>query len=120
MAREAKGFGLVAVAWAASLALAACNKMTNEECETLRVQAFEVINSAHVCADDADCSPTSWPGCAKPANGKDKGRIAELKDKFDKGKCVEEKGNCRDTPEIYCKQGLCVFRELPGQVNPNK
>lgn len=107
-------------ALAAALFLCACNKMSSEQCEALRVQAFEIVNAAHVCADDADCVPTTWPGCAKPVNGKNKGRIGELKDQFDKGKCVEEKASCRDTPEIYCKQGLCVFRELAGQTNPVK
>ncbi len=125
MRREAKGVLLVRgrwalAAWSASLAVAACNKMSTEECDGLRSQGFDIINTAHVCADDSDCAPTSWPGCAKPVNSKNKARIGELKDKFDKGKCVEEKATCRDTPEIYCKQGLCVFRELAGQVNPKK
>ena len=34
------------------------------------------------------------------------------------GKCVEPPKNCRKAPEVYCKQGLCVFREKAGQVNP--
>jgi hypothetical protein len=100
--------------WFLLVAVAACNKMEEAECQGLRAQAFEVINGAHVCADDADCVPTTWPGCSKPVNSKNLARVTELKDKFDKGKCVEEKGNCRDTPEVYCKQGLCTFREVAG------
>ncbi|MBM4374866.1 MAG: hypothetical protein FJ095_07260 [Deltaproteobacteria bacterium] len=96
------------------------NKLEDAQCEVLRGQAFEVINSAHVCADDADCVPTNWPGCAKPVSSKNKARVLEFKEKFDQGKCVEAKATCRDTPEIYCKQGLCVFRELAGQTNPTK
>lgn len=118
MRREANaiGMGLAALLFA----VGGCNKMEPTACEGLRGQAFEVVNAAHVCADDADCLPTTWPGCAKPVNSKNKGRVLELKETFDKGKCVEEKAVCRETPEIYCKQGLCVFRELAGQMNPAK
>lgn len=110
------------VGWALAFlgALGCGNKLDDAKCEVLRSEAFDIINAAHVCADDADCVPTSWPGCAKPVSSKNKTRVAELKEKFDQGKCVEAKANCRETPEIYCKQGLCVFRELAGQTNPTK
>jgi hypothetical protein len=97
-----------------------CNKLSDNECLTLRSQAFDVINSPHLCADDSECVPTTWPECPRPVNAKNKTKVSELKDKFDKGKCEEPKPSCRDTPEIYCKQGLCVYRELAGQTNPKK
>lgn len=107
--------------WTLALVVASgCNTADSKECESLRGQAFDIINTAHVCADDADCVPTSWPGCSKPVNSKNKARVVELKEKFDKGKCVEAEAKCRETPEIYCKQGLCVFRELAGQTNPTQ
>ncbi len=118
MRREAKAFGVgyVAVLFGAL----GCGKIAASECDGLRGQAFEVINTAHVCADDADCVPTTWPGCTKAVNSKNKTRVLELKEKFDLGKCVETKASCREAPEIYCKQGLCVFHELAGQTNPTK
>lgn len=96
------------------------NKLEEAQCGSLRGQAFEIINAAHICADDAECVPVDWPGCAKPVSSKNKTRVLELKEKYEQGKCVEAKATCRDTPEIYCKQGLCVFRELVGQTNPTK
>jgi len=114
--------GVVSVAgWLVAFVTAVgCNSVDKSQCESFRGEAFDIINTAHVCADDADCVPTNWPGCSKPVNSKNKARVLEIKDKFDKGKCVEDKATCRETPEIYCKQGLCVFRELAGQTNPAK
>ena len=31
---------------------------------------------------------------------------------FEKGKCEETKPECKTPPVVYCKQGLCVHREL--------
>ncbi len=109
------GLGLVLVATVAS----GCgSKLKVEECNALRGDGFEKLNAAHTCNDDSDCVPSEWPGCAKPTSAKDKARITELKTKFDAGKCEEPAAKCRETPEIYCKQGLCVFREQAGQTNP--
>jgi hypothetical protein len=86
-------------------------KLSTEECDKLREGGFEVVNEAHTCDSDADCTPTDWPGCSKPASRKNGDRIKQLKDKFTGGKCAEPQAQCRPIPEIYCKQGLCVFRE---------
>ena len=111
------------LAWALLAALAAGCKGGLDEtaCTDLRGQAFEVINKAHTCNSDADCRGTDWPGCSKPINGKHFAKVAVFKGKFVKGQCTEGKESCRDAPEIYCKQGLCVFRELAGGApNPKK
>ena len=88
-----------------------CSGLSTEECDKARSEAFDVVNEAHTCDSDADCTPTDWPGCSKPVSRKNADRIKQLKEKFTGGKCTEPKAECRPTPEIYCKQGLCVFRE---------
>ena len=111
------------MAWALLAGLAAGCKGGLDEaaCTDLRGQAFEIINKAHTCNSDADCRGTDWPGCAKPISNKNFTNVAEFKKKFAAGQCKESKEPCRDTPEIYCKQGLCVFREVAGgAANPKK
>ena len=111
---------------AAALALwvgSGCNKLSEDECAGLRTQAFDVINNddkkaPHTCNDDSECMPTEWPLCPKPVNNKNYERIAAIKKRFDDGSCKEPAKECRETPEVYCKQGLCVFREKPGGENP--
>jgi hypothetical protein len=99
--------------------LAGCeNKLSDEACMKLRGEAFEFINKAHTCNGDPDCAASQWPGCDKPVNKRNLSAVAASRKRFDDGKCSEPVKNCRKTPEIYCKQGLCVFREQPGQVNP--
>jgi hypothetical protein len=94
-----------------SSVLSGCN-LSDEECLKVRTEAFDVINESHVCGDDADCEPTRWPGCGKPVNTKNLARVDPMQDKFDKSGCKDDAQECRPTPEVYCKQGLCVFREL--------
>ena len=110
--RGVDAFGMVLCCMVVGAFVPGCgNKLASEECDKLRSDAFEVVNEAHTCDSDADCTPTDWPGCSKPASRKNGDRIKALKDKFVLGKCEEPKAACRPTPEIYCKQGLCVFRE---------
>ncbi len=87
-------------------------KMEPEECDKVRSEAFALLNKAHHCAADADCRQSAWPGCQKPINNKNFDVIKPMQEKFTQGKCEEPKGiECKDPPESYCKQGLCVHRE---------
>ncbi|HSO00856.1 MAG TPA: hypothetical protein VLS89_21340 [Candidatus Nanopelagicales bacterium] len=101
------------VALAALLfALAGCeNKMDPKECDTIRGEAFELLNKAHHCSTDADCRPSDWPGCEKPLSNANFDKIKPMAEKFKAGKCEEPKVDCKPSPEVYCKQGLCVNRE---------
>lgn len=102
--------------------LAGCSKLSEEECNALRGQAFEIINVQcdgclpHTCNDDTDCIGTTWPGCTKPVNKKNLDKIGALETKFNEGSCKEDEHSCPDAPEVYCKQGLCVFRHRPGEA----
>jgi hypothetical protein len=88
------------------------SRLKPEECDTLRGQAFEILNKAQPCASDADCQQSEWPGCEKPLSKKSADeQIAPLKAKFTEGKCEEKKVECRKPPPVYCKQGLCVHKE---------
>jgi hypothetical protein len=102
----------------AALVVMACNKLSDDECLGVRTEAFDIINQAHTCNDDTECEVSAWPGCGKPVSSKNQALITPIKEKFDKGSCKEPEGSCREPPEVYCKQGLCVFREKPGQENP--
>ncbi|MBI4703374.1 MAG: hypothetical protein HY744_19845 [Deltaproteobacteria bacterium] len=99
---------------AIGLVACGCGRLSPEECENLREQAFEIANGAHTCDSDADCFGSDWPACTKPASGKKLAKIDALAQRFKQGKCVEPPAQCRKPPEIYCKQGLCTFRELAG------
>ena len=81
---------------------------------------FEVINQAHTCNGDSDCTASEWPGCERPVSKRHKAMIDGKQKSFKEGNCSDEPKNCRKAPEVYCKQGLCVFREQPGQTNPVK
>ena len=87
------------------------NTMDPKECLQLRSDAFDVLNKAQHCNNDGDCRQSDWPGCAKPVSVESHGKIKPMKDSFQKGKCEEAKADCREPPEVYCKQGLCVHRE---------
>jgi hypothetical protein len=87
------------------------NSLDPNECLKLRVDAFELLNKAQHCNNDADCRQSDWPGCAKPMSMETHGKIQPMKASFTKGKCQEPKAECREPPEVYCKQGLCVHRE---------
>ena len=87
------------------------NTMEQKECLQLREDAFELVNKAQHCNDDASCRQSDWPGCAKPLSMATYDKIKPMKESFTKGKCQEAKADCREPPEVYCKQGLCVHRE---------
>lgn len=108
---------LAALAFAAGLvalplASGGCsNSLDPKECGKLREDAFELLNKAQHCNTDADCRQSDWPGCAKPLSMESHEKIKPMKEAFTKGKCEEAKSECREPPEVYCKQGLCVHRE---------
>jgi hypothetical protein len=107
---------MVVALWVA----AGCGK-SEEECLQVRGQAFELINSPHTCNDDTNCMFSVWPGCAKPVNKRNDATLAKLKEESDNGGCIDEASTCREPPDVYCKQGLCVFRERPGGTqNPTQ
>src|SRR5262249_10225827 len=87
------------------------NTLDKNECLKLRADAFELLNKAQHCNNDADCRQSDWPGCAKPLSQETYGKIRPMKESYTKGKCEEPKAECREPPEVYCKQGLCVHRE---------
>ena len=87
------------------------NSLDPKECLNLRADAFELLNKAQKCNNDADCRQSDWPGCAKPVSSESYGKIKPKKEAFTKGQCDETKASCREPPEVYCKQGLCVHRE---------
>jgi hypothetical protein len=90
---------------------ACSNSLEPKECLKLRVDAFDLLNKAQHCNNDADCRQSDWPGCAKPLSMASYDKIKPMKESFTKGKCEEAKVDCREAPEVYCKQGLCVHRE---------
>jgi hypothetical protein len=85
--------------------------MDPKECLTLREQSFDLLNKAQHCNNDTECRQSDWPGCAKPLSMATYDKIKPMKESFLKGKCAEAKTDCREPPEAYCKQGLCVHRE---------
>lgn len=90
-----------------------CDKALEEkECAKLRGQAFDLLNKAQPCATDNDCIQSEWPGCEKPSNQKTADAIRPMRAEFTAGQCVEPKQECRKPPQVYCKQGLCVHREV--------
>jgi hypothetical protein len=90
-----------------------CDKALEEkECAKLRGQAFDLLNKAQPCATDNDCMQSEWPGCEKPSNQKTADAIRPMREQFTAGQCVEPKQECRKPPQVYCKQGLCVHREV--------
>ncbi len=108
--------------WFVSVAVVACDDLSVQECDKLRAEAYEILNEAHTCNDDADCLPSDWPGCAKPLNTKNHERMAPFKEKFDAGSCTEPSDiTCPDVPLMYCKQGLCVAKHEAGESgNPSQ
>ncbi|MGK4003841.1 hypothetical protein WMF31_14510 [Sorangium sp. So ce1036] len=93
--------------------LAGCeSKMEPKECDTIRGDAFELVNKAQHCNTDADCRQSEWPGCAKPVSQATFEKIKPMAERYKTGKCEEPQVECKSPPESYCKQGLCVHREL--------
>jgi hypothetical protein len=107
----------LAAALAAVLGLAlplssGCNsKMETKECDRIRGEAFDLLNKAQHCDADPDCQQSAWPGCAKPLSKVTEKQIQPMRESFQKGKCEEPKIECKEPPQVYCKQGLCVHRE---------
>jgi hypothetical protein len=95
------------------LALSACSKLDPQECTKLRDTAFELINTASVCNNDADCKPSEWPGCPKPVSASSFDKMHAMMESFQKGKCEEKKPECKPGPPVYCQEGLCAFRYKP-------
>jgi len=111
--------GLSAVAFAlftvGLLAPACSNKMDPKECIKVKETAFETINQASVCSNDADCKPSEWPGCAKPLSLAGIEKIKPLREAFTKGQCEETKLDCKPPERVYCQEGLCAFRYKPAE-----
>jgi hypothetical protein len=105
------GGALALGSFAVPLAGGCTNTMEQKECLQVREDAFELVNKAQHCNSDADCRQSDWPGCAKPLSIATYDKIKPMKESFTKGKCQEAKADCREPPEVYCKQGLCVHRE---------
>lgn len=109
-ARVAALFALAAVG--AIVAPGCESKMDVKECDKIRGEAFEMLNKAQHCNTDADCRQSDWPGCQKPVSNGTYDKLKPMADTFKKGQCEEPKLTCKPAPESYCKQGLCVHREL--------
>ena len=97
--------------------VAACSKMKPEECMKLRDGAFELINTANMCSNDAECKPSEWPGCIKPVNAANYDKMHGMMEAFKKGKCEEKPSDCKPPPPVFCQEGICGFRykAAPGQ-----
>ncbi len=110
---------VLAVGLLFSLATAAIGcekKMDPKECDRIRGEAFKnVLNVAQPCANDGDCKEAEWPECRKPVNKKNFDALAEMNKQVTDGKCEQKTAECKDSPPVYCKQGLCVNRE-PGEI----
>jgi hypothetical protein len=103
---------LATLALCAPLWSGCSNELDAKECLKIRVDAFDLLNAAQHCNNDTECRQSDWPGCSKPMSQETHGKIRPMKDSFTKGKCQEPKADCREPPEVYCKQGLCVHREM--------
>jgi len=110
MMRSAVSLSFVFVL-ACVLAPACSSSLDQKECDKLRGDAFDMLNKAQHCNNDADCRESEWPGCPKPLSMKTFDELKPMAEKYKKGKCEEPKTECKAAPEVYCKQGLCVHRE---------
>lgn len=90
-------------------------KMDPAECDKIRGEAFELLNKGQPCATDADCKEASYPQCRRPVNAKNFASLGEMEKKTKDGKCEAKVEECKDSPPVYCKQGLCANRE-PGKI----
>ena len=98
-------------AFALPLSSGCSSSMEPGQCNTIRSDAFDLVNKAQHCNDDKDCRQSEWPGCAKPLSNETFNKIKPMRGEFEKGKCEETKSDCKEPPVVYCKQGLCVHRE---------
>jgi hypothetical protein len=92
------------------------------ECGSLRSQAYKLINggpghAGHGCQTDADCHETTWPECRRAVNTRYRDEVAALEKKFNDGKCKDTSPACKDSPPVWCNQGLCANKE-PGEKMP--
>lgn len=111
---------LAALSGAAPLLAIGCGEekgtLKPEECAKLRSDAFQIIKLGQPCNNDGECKESTFPECRRPLNQKGFDQIAELEKKHDDGKCKNDGGGaCKDSPPVYCKQGLCAMKE-PGTV----
>lgn len=90
-------------------------KMDPAECDKIRADAFALLNKGQPCATDADCKEASYPQCRRPINAKNADELAAMEKKTKEGKCEAKAEECKDSPPVYCKQGLCANRE-PGKI----
>jgi hypothetical protein len=105
-------FGLGAAILVAIGSLLGCSsKLEQKECDKLRGEGFDLINAAQHCNVDGDCSQSQWPGCARAVNAKKVSSAGAISVKYKTGECEEPKMTCKEPPDAYCKQGLCVHRE---------
>ena len=99
-----------------TVSFASCEKkMPKAECDNHRAEGFKILNKAQPCGGDADCKEAVFPECRKPLNTKNFDLLDEMKKKTEEGKCETKPADCKDSPPVYCKQGLCVNRE-PGKL----
>jgi hypothetical protein len=103
-------FALATAVFALAL-VAGCSKLDPKECDKIRGEAFDMVNKAQNCNGDVDCRQSEWPGCPKPISAKTDDAITPMFASFKKGQCEEPKQDCKEPPDSYCKQGLCVHRE---------
>jgi hypothetical protein len=87
-----------------------CGKLDPAECQKLKEQAFDTINSASVCSSDADCKGSEWPGCTRPVSTANFDKVHAMMQTFQKGKCEEKKVECKPPQPIFCQEGLCAFK----------
>src|SRR5215468_9167383 len=91
---------LSACALAAPLWGGCSNSLDKNECLKIRAEAFELINKAQHCNNDADCRQSDWPSCPKPVSMETYGKVRPMKETFTKGKCEDTKDQCREAPEV--------------------
>ncbi|MFO0555206.1 MAG: hypothetical protein U0271_42905 [Polyangiaceae bacterium] len=86
-------------------------KMDPAECEKIRADAFKLMNEGQTCNTDADCKEAAWPQCRRAISKKTFDALADMEKKVEAGKCDDKGYVCKDSPPVYCKQGLCTNRE---------
>ena len=55
------------------------NNMEPAQCNTIRSDAFDILNKAQHCNDDKDCRQSEWPGCAKPLSNETFDKIKPMR-----------------------------------------
>ncbi len=88
------------------------NKMDPKECDKIRGEAFDLTNKGQRCNADPDCRLPEWPTCTNPVSTETWDKMKPMMDAFRGGQCEEPQVPCNKAKDYYCKQGLCVFREV--------